>query len=137
MLVKVKLEKLIKLLPAKLDVESKAVGAVHKREEAQDEASTALETKLQSALGGATVGPTQQLIQQDTSYATNHHAEMLADIQAGRKVTDKPAVEPEAQQPFSSPPAPMAAEFISRPGMALPSRRHSPNARQLLLRAFQ
>ena len=63
-------------------MESKASGAVHQRAEAADETSTELATKLQSALGGATIGPTAQIIVQDASYASEHHAEMLADIAA-------------------------------------------------------
>jgi len=78
-----KLDKLIKLLPATLEVSSTATGAKHERSEADNEKSTALETKLQSALSGSTVGPEITGVLQEPGYFEENHATMVADIKSG------------------------------------------------------
>jgi PAS domain S-box-containing protein len=51
-----KLDKLIKLLPATLEVSSQAVGVAHERTEVKVETETELTKKLDSAMAGSTVG---------------------------------------------------------------------------------
>ena len=75
-----KLEKLVKLLPATLEVASVQVGRQHMREEALDESGTALETKLESALAGATIGPAPREVLAEGAYFADNHQTMLQEI---------------------------------------------------------
>ena len=75
-----KLDKLIKLLPASLEVSSRAVGVAHDRYEAPVEQSTQLNVKLEKALAGATVGPAIRNVVVEDGYYADHHIEMLKAI---------------------------------------------------------
>tara|TARA_B110000046_G_scaffold50424_1_gene56258 strand:+ start:171 stop:1829 length:1659 start_codon:yes stop_codon:yes gene_type:complete len=78
-----KLEKLIKLLPTQIDVESAAVGDVHMVAEVAEEANAELDTKLTSALDGNTIGrqPTELRMDQTNHYAENRN-DMLAYLES-------------------------------------------------------
>ena len=73
-----KLDKLIKLLPNKLEVSSIATGAVHAKGDNFE--ATDLAVKLESALAGASVGPQLEgFIAKDGFYSENH-MDMLSSI---------------------------------------------------------
>ena len=79
-----KLDKLLKLLPATLEVSSRAVGELHAKTENAAEAAAALETKLLGALDGNTVGAPQKDVyvipdESSQSYADNRE-DLLQDI---------------------------------------------------------
>jgi len=75
------LSKMIQLLPKTLEVASKAIGNVHKRDEAQEELNTALDNKLLGALDGAKKVYTDTAILHDAGHYANHHADQLAHVQ--------------------------------------------------------
>ena len=66
-----KLDKLIKLLPATLEVSSRAVGVAHDRYEAQVETNTALDVKLEKALAGATVCAARQALESPHAHVSH------------------------------------------------------------------
>jgi len=72
-----KLEKLIKLLPSKIEVESGAVGDRFEVREVAAEQTTELETKLTSALEGNTVGAQKTELRLDEG---DHYAENRDDM---------------------------------------------------------
>ena len=80
-----KLDKLLKLLPATLEVASRAVGEVHAKTENAAEESAGLATKLDQALAGNTVGaPTEGEYMIPTEggndYYGAHREDLLADL---------------------------------------------------------
>jgi len=79
-----KLDKLLKLLPATLEVSSRAVGDVHGKEENAAESSTGLTSKLDQALAGATVGAPSKndyVVPDDTNaYFGSHREDLLKDL---------------------------------------------------------
>jgi len=75
-----KLDKLVKLLPATLEVSSAASGVVHAKTEAAEEKAADLETKLNKALEGETVGPKIEGVLMDSKEFEGHHQEMIQAI---------------------------------------------------------
>ena len=80
------LQKMVSLLPATLEVASRAVGEQHHKDENQEEAGAELELKLASALEGMTVGaPTDSsyVMPEDGNDAfAEHRNDLLADLSA-------------------------------------------------------
>jgi len=110
-----KLEKLIKLLPSKIEVESQASGDTFHVQEVAEEKAADLESKLTSALDGNTIGaqPTELRLDQGDHYADNRNEmlEYLAVKQGGPPPAPPeptPAAQPAYQPPMDVPePTPM------------------------------
>eukprot|EP00966_Prymnesium_polylepis_P067023 1555748-Prymnesium_polylepis.1 len=102
-----KLDKLLKLLPATLEVSSRAVGEAHVKEENAAEKAAALETKLVSALDGNTVGapPKDTYVIPDDS--SQSYAENREDLLQGIGV----ALAPQAHREHVQNAVPLWAPF--------------------------
>ena len=102
-----KLDKLLKLLPATLEVSSHAVGEAHVKEENAAEKAAALETKLVSALEGNTVGapPKDTYVIPDDS--SQSYAENREDLLQGIGV----ALAPQAHREHVQNAVPLWAPF--------------------------
>jgi len=76
-----KLERLIKLLPSVIEVQSQASGAVHEVVEVVEEKQAELDLKLDSALKGATIGTQKTEINENWSeYYGDNRDEMLRHL---------------------------------------------------------
>ena len=80
-----KLEKLIKLLPAKIEVSSTAVSEVHEKLENDAEKGTELDVKLESALAGSTVGTQKTELRLDQGDHFSGNRDEMLNYLAARK----------------------------------------------------